>query len=63
MAATDHQKDAAEQAATTMVEIRQAAEQLAAEQDQRAGTAERVEGLVRGLEQTLDQYGLRVASA
>jgi hypothetical protein len=62
MAATDNQKDAAAQAATTMVEIRRAAEQLAAEQQQRAGTAERVEELVRGLEQMLDRYGLRAAN-
>jgi methyl-accepting chemotaxis protein len=57
MAATDNQKDAAAQAASTMVEIRRAAEQLAAEQQQRAGTSERVEELVRGLEQTLERYG------
>jgi methyl-accepting chemotaxis protein len=56
MAATDHQKEAAEQAASTMVEIRSAAEQLAAEQQQRAGTAERVEGLVHALEGTLSHY-------
>jgi methyl-accepting chemotaxis protein len=57
MAATDNQKDAAQQAASTMVEIRRAAEQLAAEQQLRAGTAERVEDLVSGLEQMLDRYG------
>jgi hypothetical protein len=62
MAATDNQKDAAAQAASTMVEIRRAAEQLAAEQQQRAGTAERVEELVRGLETMLDRYGLRAAN-
>jgi methyl-accepting chemotaxis protein len=62
MAATDNQKDAAAQAATTMVEIRRAAEQLAAEQQQRAGTAERVEDLVRGLEQMLDRYGLQATN-
>jgi Methyl-accepting chemotaxis protein (MCP) signalling domain len=59
MAATDNQNEAAEQAATTMVEIRRAAEQLAAEQQLRAGTAERVEELVRGLDATLRRYGLR----
>jgi methyl-accepting chemotaxis protein len=59
MAATDNQKEAAAQAASTMVEIRRAAEQLAAEQQQRAGTAERVEELVSGLEQMLERYGLR----
>ncbi len=57
MAATDHQKEAAQQAAVTMVEIRSAAEQLAAEQQQRAGTAERVEELVHALEGTLAHYG------
>jgi methyl-accepting chemotaxis protein len=62
MAATDNQKDAAAQAATTMVEIRRAAEQLAAEQQQRAGTSERVEELVRGLERMLDRYGMRAAN-
>ena len=56
MAATDHQKEAAEQAASTMVEIRSAAEQLAEEQQQRAGTAERVERLVHALEGTLAHY-------
>jgi methyl-accepting chemotaxis protein len=62
MAATDNQKDAAAQAATTMVEIRRAAEQLAAEQQLRAGTSERVEELVRGLEQMLERYGPRAAN-
>jgi methyl-accepting chemotaxis protein len=57
IAATDQQKDAAEQAATTMVEIRLAAEQLAAEQQQRAGTADQVETLVGGLERLLEHYG------
>jgi CHASE3 domain sensor protein len=57
MAATDHQKEAAEQAATTMVEIRAAAEQLAAEQQQRADTAEHVEELVHALESVLVRYG------
>jgi methyl-accepting chemotaxis protein len=62
MAATDNQKDAAAQAATTMVEIRRAAEQLAAEQQLRAGTSERVEELVRALEQTLGSYGLQATN-
>jgi methyl-accepting chemotaxis protein len=62
MAATDNQRDAAAQAATTMVEIRRAAEQLAAEQQLRAGTSARVEELVRTLEQTLGGYGLRAAN-
>jgi methyl-accepting chemotaxis protein len=59
LAATDQQKDAAEQAATSMVEVRRAVEQLAAEQDQRAGTAENVENLVSGLEQMLERYGVQ----
>lgn len=59
MAATDNQKDAAQQAASTMVEIRSTAEQLAAEQQQRAGTADRVEELVRSLEEMLLRYGLQ----
>jgi Methyl-accepting chemotaxis protein (MCP) signalling domain len=62
MAATDNQRDAAAQAATTMVEIRRAAEQLAAEQQLRAGTSERVEELVRTLEQTLGSYGVQAAN-
>jgi methyl-accepting chemotaxis protein len=59
MAATDQQKDAAEQAATAMTDIRRAVEQLAAEQDQRAGTAENVEDLVTGLEHMLERHGVR----
>jgi hypothetical protein len=57
MAATDHQREAAEQAASTMVEIRSAAEQLAAEQQQRADTADRVEDMVGALEAVLTHYG------
>jgi methyl-accepting chemotaxis protein len=59
LAATDNQKVAAEEAAGTMVEIRRAAEQLAAEQQQRAGTADHVEELVHNLERTIEHYGLR----
>jgi hypothetical protein len=61
MAATDQQKDAAEQAATAMVEVRRAVERLAADQDQRAGTAENIGKLVTGLELTLDRYGVQRA--
>src|ERR1700733_263017 len=57
MAATDHQREAAEQAASTMVEIRSAAEQLAAEQQQRTDTANRVEDLAHALEAVLTHYG------
>jgi methyl-accepting chemotaxis protein len=62
MAATDQQKDAAEQAAGAMVEVRRAVEQLAAEQDQRAGTAENVGNLVTGLERLLERYGGRATA-
>jgi methyl-accepting chemotaxis protein len=51
--ATDQQKEAAEQVAGAMVEIRTAAEQLAAEQRERTGAAERVDGLVEDLEDKL----------
>jgi methyl-accepting chemotaxis protein len=51
--ATQQQKSAADQVATAMVQIRESADQLAAEQEQRVGTAERVEELVRELEQTI----------
>jgi methyl-accepting chemotaxis protein len=60
IAATDNQKVAAEEAASTMVEIRRAAEQLAAEQQQRSGTADRVDELVQALEVTLEHYGAAV---
>jgi hypothetical protein len=51
--ATQQQKSAADQAATAIVQIRAAADQLAAEQTQRAATSERVEQLVGELEHTL----------
>jgi methyl-accepting chemotaxis protein len=51
--ATQQQKSAADQAATAIVQIRAAADQLAAEQTQRAATSERVEQLVGELESTL----------
>jgi hypothetical protein len=51
--ATDQQKEAAEQVSGAMVEIRTAAEQLAAQQQERAGTASRVDVLVEDLEQKL----------
>ena len=58
MAATDSQRVAAEEAATTMVEIRRVAEQLAGEQTRRDGTASRVEELTNGLELMLEHHGL-----
>jgi len=51
--ATQQQKSAADQVAAAIVEIRNAAEQLAAEQTQRTLTSERLDGLVGDLEQTL----------
>jgi hypothetical protein len=51
--ATDQQKEAAEQVTVAMVEIRTAAERLAAEQRERTVAAERVDGLVVALEQEL----------
>ncbi|MDX6643373.1 MAG: hypothetical protein QOD76_1335, partial [Solirubrobacteraceae bacterium] len=53
--ATDQQKEAAEQVSGAMVEIRTAAEQLAAEQQQRAASAERVNTLVDDLEHKLGE--------
>jgi hypothetical protein len=57
MAATDDQKEASEQAATAMVKIQSAAEQLAEQQQQRADTAAHVEELVQALERILAHYG------
>jgi methyl-accepting chemotaxis protein len=51
--ATQQQKSAADQVATAMVQIRESADQLAAEQEQRVGTAGRVDDLVRELEHTI----------
>ena len=51
--ATQQQKSAAEQVAAAMGQIRDAADQLAAEQDHRVETAERVDRLVADLEKIL----------
>jgi methyl-accepting chemotaxis protein len=51
--AAQQQKSAADQVAAAIIEIRAAAEQLAAEQVQRAVTAERLDDLVNDLEHTL----------
>ena len=59
--ATQQQKSAADQVATAIVQIRAAADQLAAEQAQRAATSERVEQLVGDLEGTLE--GVAVVGA
>ena len=46
-----------------MVQVREAADQLAAEQAQRQSTSERVEELVRELEQTLQSFGVAATNA
>jgi methyl-accepting chemotaxis protein len=51
--ATQQQKSAADQVAAAMVQIRESADQLAAEQEQRVGTAARLDELVGTLEETL----------
>jgi methyl-accepting chemotaxis protein len=51
--ATQQQKSAADQVAAAIVQIREAAEQLAAEQSQRVSTSERLETLVDELETAL----------
>jgi methyl-accepting chemotaxis protein len=56
--ATQQQKSAADQVAAAMVQVRQAADRLAAEQAERVVTAERVDELVAELERTLAGYGL-----
>jgi methyl-accepting chemotaxis protein len=56
--ATRQQKSAADQVAVAMVQIREAADQLAAEQSQRVGTSERLEELVQELEETLRASGV-----
>ncbi|HET7485225.1 MAG TPA: hypothetical protein VFJ64_07585, partial [Solirubrobacterales bacterium] len=53
--ATEQQKEAAEQVSAAMVQIRTAAEQLAAEGRQRAEAAETVSGLIGELEQGLEE--------
>lgn len=55
--ATDQQKEAAGQVSTTMVEIRKAAEDLAAEERARAELTERVEALMHELDTVLDKHG------
>ena len=52
--ATQQQKSAADQVSTAMVQIREAAGQLAVEQESRLATAGSVDDLVRKLEQALD---------
>ena len=56
--ATQQQKSAADQVAAAMIQVREAADQLASEQTERAVTAERVDELVTELERTLATYGV-----
>jgi methyl-accepting chemotaxis protein len=58
--ATQQQKSAADQVASAIIQIREAADQLAAEQAQRAGTSERLEDLVADLDSILSN-GSRLA--
>jgi methyl-accepting chemotaxis protein len=60
--ATEQQKEAASQVTSTMLDIRQAAEELAGEQRQRATVTERVEVLVEELERTLAHHGASAAN-
>ena len=55
--ATQQQKSAADQVDTAIQQIREAADQLAAEQSRRAATAHRLEALVADLETTLQGDG------
>ena len=54
--ATQQQKSAADQVSTAMVQIREAAGQMAAEQELRLATAESVDDLVRKLEHALTDH-------
>ena len=56
--ATQQQRSAADQVAEAMIQIREAAGQLASEQIQREGTSERVEQLVGQLDSTLARFGV-----
>jgi methyl-accepting chemotaxis protein len=62
--ATQQQRSAADQVAEAMIQIREAAGQLAADQIQRESTSERVEQLVGELDATLARFGVaRLARA
>ncbi len=60
---THQQTEAAGQVALAMTDIRTAAQQLSAEQDQRLETTERVETLSRELSELLEHYGLSAPEA
>jgi methyl-accepting chemotaxis protein len=62
--ATQQQRSAADQVSEAMIQIREAAGQLSADQIQREGTSERVEQLVGELDSTLARFGVaRTAKA
>ena len=61
--ATQQQKSAADQVAAAIVQIREAADQLAAEQAQRVATSERLETLVGDLDHTLSAFGVSANGA
>ena len=58
--ATAQQRDAADQVAATMQQIRAAAEQLAREGERRTELAAQVEAAAGGLEQVLARYGISI---
>lgn len=58
--ATEQQQAAAAQVAAALAQIREAVEQLSAEQDRRLETTSRVEGLTGQLGELLEQHGLSV---
>jgi hypothetical protein len=60
--ATQQQKSAADQVASAIIQIREAADQLAAEQSERVGTSERLEDLVADLDSILSD-GARLAQS
>jgi methyl-accepting chemotaxis protein len=60
--ATQQQKSAADQVAAAMVQIRESANSLAVEQEQRVATAADVEGLAASLEKTLAGFGIDVGN-
>jgi methyl-accepting chemotaxis protein len=59
--ATQQQKEAADQVSEAMVQIRSAAEHLAAEQHQRAEMAERITGAVADLDEKLAELATMAA--
>jgi hypothetical protein len=55
--ATQQQKSAADQVSDAMIQIRESAHLLVAEQERRVATAEQIEELVRRLEHALNVRG------